>query len=72
MIDPATLRIEAWPPRQTGGQIVGIGSTGVKVTHLPTGMTATCDFERSQHRNKQLAVAMIEGGLTHPSFRGML
>jgi protein subunit release factor A len=60
--------IEAWPPRQTGGQVVGTGPSGVKVVHLATGLVACCDTGRSQHRNKEIAMHMIEAALTHPRF----
>lgn len=65
------LRIEIWPPRPTGGQQVGCISTGVRVTHFPSGITATVDCERSQHRNKTIAVDMVMAALTHPTFRGI-
>ncbi len=62
------LRVEVLR-RTTGGQHVGI-DPGVRVTHLPSGLTAECETERSQHRNRQIALDMILGGLTSPSFRG--
>jgi protein subunit release factor A len=68
-IDPADLSYEMWPPRDLGGQHVGV-SSGVKVTHLPTGLVAICHTERSQHRNKNVAVDMLLGGITSPHFRG--
>lgn len=51
-----------------GGQHVGAESC-VRVTHLPTGLTAECKTERSQHRNKEIALDMIRGGLTSPHMR---
>lgn len=62
------LRIETLrdPP---GGQHAGV-RTGVKITHLPTGLTAICDTDRSQFRNRQVAMDMLLGGLTSPHFRG--
>jgi peptide chain release factor 2 len=63
-------KIETYPPYPTGGQHVGMTSSGVKVTHIPSGLMATATSERSQHRNKQVAMHMIEGGLTSPFFRG--
>ncbi len=51
-----------------GGQQVGTRS-GVKVTHVPTGITATVEMERSQHRNREIAMHMIEAAITHPRFR---
>jgi|GEM_PF-1571932 len=65
--------VECWPPRATGGQVVGTGPAGVRVTHIASGMQAySGETERSQHRNKQIAMAMIEGGLTFPGYRGPL
>lgn len=68
MIDPADLKVEAWPPRDKGGQHVGT-VTGVSVTHIPTGITATVNTDRSQFRNREIAMDMILTALTHPRFR---
>jgi len=61
------LKIEAMLPnevtRRAGGQTVGIIPTGVKVTHIPTEIFAYCCTERSQSRNKNVALAMVEWGL---------
>lgn len=62
------LEVEAWPPRRLGGQHVGV-SSGVKVTHVPTGICAIVDGHRSGHRNRLIAIDMILGGLTSPHFR---
>ena len=67
-IPPPDLLVETYRPHPPGGQQVGIHS-GVKITHLPTGLIAICDTNRSQHRNKQVAMDMLLGGLTSPSFR---
>ena len=67
MIRPEDLEYELWPPR-TGGQQAGI-SSGIKVTHIPSGLIAICNTERSQHRNKAIAMDMLLGGLTSPHFR---
>ena len=63
-------RVEIWPERQKGGQIVGPGPQGVRVTHEPTGLQAFCEVGRSQHINKMVAMSMIEAALTHPRFQG--
>jgi protein subunit release factor A len=65
---PDQWQIEAltWPK---GGQHVGT-RTGVRVTHIPTGLSAVCETDRSQYRNRNVAVDMILGGLTSPDFRG--
>lgn len=57
------LKIEPFPLRKTGGQHVGIISTGVQVTHVPSELVAICTVERSQIKNKDVAIAMIEVGL---------
>lgn len=51
-----------------GGQQVGTPSR-IRVTHLPSGLVAECETERSQHRNRQIAMDMILGGLTSPHYR---
>ena len=66
-INPDDLKVEVIRPTQ-GGQHVG-SYQGIKITHIPSGLTAMCDTERSQHRNKQIAMDMILGGLTSPSYR---
>lgn len=63
------LKVEIWPPRQKGGQHVGTGPSGIKITHLPSGVEAFVDIGRSQHTNRQIALDMIESAITHPRFR---
>lgn len=61
---PEHLRIQTLNPYDTkGGQHAGVIPSGVCVTHVPTGLTATCFIERSQSRNRNVALAMIEYGL---------
>lgn len=62
------LKVEAVRP-SAGGQHVCIDSH-IRVTHLPTGLVAECKTERSQHRNRSIAIDMLLGGLTSPHFRG--
>lgn len=57
--------MELYPPISQGGQHVGT-SSGVKATHTPTGIVAIVQTGRSQHVNRQIALDMIEGGLTNP------
>lgn len=68
-IDPADLLIEIWSRRPPGGQQVSV-DCGVKITHLPSGLIAISSNERSQHRNRSIAMDMILSGLTSPYFRG--
>ena len=57
LFDPRHLRIEAWPPGPTRGMLVPRINHGIKVTHLPSGLEAVCDEHRSQHHNRNAALA---------------
>lgn len=57
------LKIEAGYPKGKGGQTAGMPTPIVCVTHIPTGLSATCGFERSQLKNKKICLAMLEYGL---------
>lgn len=60
---PEDLRIEPEQRTYPGGQHVGTSPNGIHVTHLPTGLKAFCNYERSQIKNKKIALDMIEWGL---------
>jgi len=66
MIPLDELRFEVWPPRQKGGQQVTMTSAGVMATHVPTETVAISMLARSQHKNRAIAIEMIEAALTHP------
>ena len=57
-MQPNEWKFEIWPEPPTGGMRVGMPN-GVKVTHLPTGEVETCDTERSQHRNREIALQKL-------------
>lgn len=59
----ADLRIETGYRTPPGGQHVGTVTSGVWVTHWPTGLQVRVDTERSQMRNLQVAKSMLEWGL---------
>jgi len=61
---PEHLKIEMIDRHPKGGQHCGVVPPGVKVTHLPTRLTASCDCERSQMKNRNIAISMIEWGLS--------
>ena len=62
-MNESDLKIEPYPPASKGGQHVNIFSTAIKVTHVPTGLIAISECERSQLKNKNIAMQMIEYGL---------
>lgn len=71
LIHDSDLKVEAlWPPDSKGGQHVGMPSVPIKVTHLPSGLIAIVESERSQHRNRNIAIEMIIGGLTSRHYQG--
>ena len=65
----ADLRFEACRASGPGGQHVNKTSSAVRATHLPTGLTAFAQEERSQHRNKALAIARISAALVEKDRR---
>jgi peptide chain release factor 2 len=55
--------IETYPIVKPGGQHVGMVSSAIQVTHIPTQLKVICSHERSQVRNKNFAVEMINNAL---------
>ena len=59
-LKPADLEISTYPSYKTGGQHVGLTHSGVLVVHVPTGLGVVSVSERSQYRNKERALLMLE------------